>query len=607
MRLPTTVTPEPRPETLIGQLASRAASRPAATALADRVAPGRWQELSWCAVRERAWGVARGLIALGVASGERVSIVSANRSEWILAQLGIFAARAVSAPVYTTLTAEQTAEVLRLASARVVFCDAAALPKLREIRARDLAPIRWVVAFDGAPSEPGTLSFGELLGLGGESSSELEARLAALAADDPALVVFTSGTTGRPKGVVLDAVATNALVEAIRALGYAPILTPEAYRIVSYLPLSHIAEQATSFIFWLAAGGSLWCCRDLAEVVTHLEEVRPRAFLGVPRAYEKIRARIEERLRAAPPLRRRLFRWATAVELAAFEREAAGGRPVRSPLRNLARRLVIDRVRHALGLDQVRFAVVGAAPAALSTLQFFAGLGLPLHEVYGMSETCGVLTAPPFGRPRLGRVGRALPGVELRLSGEGEILARTRHATRGYLDDPAATAELIDAAGWLHTGDLGELDADGYLRISGRKKELLVTAGGKKVAPAEVEERLQSIEGIAHAVVVGDSRPYLSALLTLEREAAERVAARLGLAAHHSEALLTEPGFRRHLEEQIEAACNRFLARYQTIKRFVVLRGEFTVAGGELTPTMKLRRSVIAVKYASEIDALYSD
>jgi long-chain acyl-CoA synthetase len=436
-----------------------------------------------------------------------------------------------------------------------------------------------------------------------QSDDELERRLAALTDTTTSLLIYTSGTTGTPKAVQLNERGMRAVSDAL--IARYPFLQGNNYRIVSYLPLCHIAEQVFTNCLGISTGGQVTFCPDIKKLKDYLVEVRPTAFLGVPRVWEKFQAALEARFAETTGLRGKLASWARTTELAAFEEEARTLQPVTSLSRKIANRLVIGKVKAALGLDQIVMAATGAAPIGRDTLDFFASLGLPLIEAYGMSETTGVATTSPGDRIRFGTVGLPLEGVDVRIAEDGEILLRGPNMTVGYLRQPEKTAELLDAEGWLHTGDLGAIDADGYLSITGRKKDILITAGGKNVAPAEMEAYIRSIAGVGQAVVVGDRKPYLAALITLDPETLQELCRTVGITASTIEEAVGQPELVAHVHACVEASCNANVARYQTIKRFQLLPQEFSVETGELTPTMKLKRNVVTVKFANEIETLY--
>jgi long-subunit acyl-CoA synthetase (AMP-forming) len=364
-----------------------------------------------------------------------------------------------------------------------------------------------------------------------------------------------------------------------------------------------VAEQVLSLHASMAAGAEVAFAESLEALPLNLREVRPSFFFGVPRVWEKMQAAMQAAGAQSSPLRRKLAAWARRQGLAGGYAGQRGRRP--PLLYGLARRLVFSKVREKLGLDRARLCAVSAAPIGVPTLEFFLSLGVPVLEVYGMSECTGPATSSLPGAYHTGRAGRALPGTELRLAPDGEILMRGPHVCLGYFKDPQATRETIDAEGWLHSGDVGEIDAEGYLRVTDRKKELLITSGGKNVAPQPIETRLRAIPGVGHAVALGDRRNYITALLTLDSVRLPDVAARAGSSARDLGAAACCPHLRAFLEAEVEAV-NRSLARYETVRRFEVLAQEFTIDGGELTATLKLRRRVVYQKYADAIERLYS-
>ena len=597
-------------QSFVHQIESWANEKPDAPAIHDKGPDGRWRTLTWSeywtAVRE----VAKGLIALGHQAGECVAIVGANRMEWVLAQFGTMAAKGIPAPGYPSNTIDQVAHILRNSEAKIAIADSGELVgNYRKAVATDPEHIQVEHLVCMLGDEDGdALTFDGLRAKGREQDdAELDARLAAIGGDDVCMLIYTSGTTGMAKGVMLDHGGVMHMQQAI--LGLAPIFRdPEAnpYTVISYLPLCHVAEQAATNLGSLATGGEVYFCPDIKQIKDYLGEVRPTVFLAVPRVWEKFQAALEARLGAATGLKASLAGWARNTELAAAKREMATGRAAGGLGRSLANKLVISKVKGALGLDRLSLALTGAAPISLGTLEFFASLGIAVHEVYGMSETTALLTGNPMGAVRFGTVGRALDGVEVKIAGDGEIIARGRNMTTGYLRMPEKTAELLDDEGWLHTGDLGSLDDDGYLTITGRKKDILITAGGKNVAPAEMEAYLNQIPGVGQAVVVGDRKPYLSALIVLDPENLDTLATNAGVGAASLQALAGDDKVKAHLMARVEADCNAKVASYQTIKRIKVIPCEFSVEGGELTPTMKVKRNVVADKYAGDIEALYN-
>jgi long-subunit acyl-CoA synthetase (AMP-forming) len=563
---------------------------------------GSWQTVTWEQYEKQVRLVARGFLALGLSPRKAVVILGYNRPEWFLADLGAIAAGGVPAGIYTTNTPEQCRYIAAHAEAEIAVVEnAEQLAKLRAVRG-ELPELRSIVVMEGTPDGkggPGELSWSELLARGeAHPETELEARLTAQGPDDPATLIYTSGTTGDPKAVTMT--HRNITWTARAVVSQAQITADEV--VLSYLPLSHIAEQIVSLHCPIAAGACTWFAESLEKLPENLREARPTFFFAVPRVWEKMQAAIQAAGAQAPPLRRKIAAWAKRQGLAGGYAEQQGrSKPLLYPL---ADRLVFSKVRHRLGLDRARFCCVSAAPIARDTLEFFLSLGIPILEVYGMSECTGPTTLSLPNRYRTGKAGFALPGTELAIAEDGEVLMRGPHVFAGYYKNPAATAETVDAEGWLHSGDIGSLDADGFLAITDRKKELIITSGGKNVGPAILEAKLKQIPMVAQAVVVGDRRNYLAALLVLDPAWITTQAATLGSQATDLPSAARCPVLRARLDAEL-AKVNQGLARYEQIRRFAVLPAELTIAGDELTPTMKLKRRVIHQKYAETIEGLY--
>lgn len=563
---------------------------------------GEWQVISWGGYRELVHRAARGFIALGLQPGQAVTIAGFNRPEWFVADLAAILAGGVPAGIYTSLTPEQCGYIAGHAGAAVsVVEDREQLDKMLAVREGLPALERLVlVDGDGDGDGDGVIGWDELLALGDEvDPAELERRMAAQRPEDLATLIYTSGTTGPPKAVMLS--HRNITWTADALIGYLGIGAGEQF--LSYLPLSHIAEQMVSLHAPIRVGACTAFAESLENLPRNLTEVRPTVFFAVPRVWEKVQAAISAAGAQAPPLRRRIAAWARRQGLAGGYAHQSGRRP---PLGyGLARRLVFSKVRRKLGLDRARICACSAAPVTLDTLEFFLSLGIPIFEIYGMSEVTGPGTLCGPDRYRTGRAGFAIPGTELEIAADGEILMRGPHVFLGYYKDPEATAETLDADGWVHSGDIGELDADGFLKVTDRKKELIITSGGKNIAPAPIEARLRSIPAVAQAVVIGDGHNYLTALLTLDAERLPAEAEAAGSSAGDLEAAAVCPEIRDRIERQVEEV-NRELAGVETIKRFSILPGELSIEGGELTPTMKIKRRVVQEKYAPQIEALYT-
>ncbi len=593
--------------TLVHQIAHWASTTPDEPAIHEKDADGGWRRYTWAeywtAVRE----VAKGLIALGHEVGDCVALVGGSRCGWVLSEFGIMAARGVPAPIYPNNTAEQTSYIAQHSRSKIAIADTAEqLDKYRQGIEQELMSAERLIIMDEAPDDDErVMSIADLQALGREQDdAEIDKRLGELTDDETALLIYTSGTTGVPKGVELSHSNMLALSDAM--MDCFPLFREGVpFRIVSYLPLCHIAEQIATNFSQLSLGGQAYFCGDMTQIKDYLTEVRPTIFLGVPRVWEKFQGVLEARFAEAKGLKGWLASWARKTELRCFEEEVQTGRPVNTLGRRIARKLVISKVKDALGLDQLALAVTGAAPISRGTLEFFAALGIVIYEVYGQSETTGIITSARHGAPRFGSVGKALQGVELRIAEDGEILAKGPTCTRGYLHMPEQTEELFDAHGWLQTGDLGSMDDEGYVRITGRKKDIIVTAGGKNVAPAEMEAYINQIPGVGQVVVVGDKKPYLTALVTLDPEALEALCADAGVPVRSLAEVARDERVLDYLMRRVEEDCNAKVARYQTVKKVRVLDVEFSIEGGELTPTMKSKRNVVVDKYQGEIESLY--
>jgi long-subunit acyl-CoA synthetase (AMP-forming) len=595
--------------TLHGQIQHWATERGNTKALIEMAADGTWQSTTWAEYWQIVRDTAKGLIALGLQPGDGVALVGDNRREWVYAQHGIGAAGGVPAPIYTTNTIEQVAYIVKNSGAKIAICDnQEQLDKYLEGVERGLIKVDHIVTMDAIRSDHDkVISLSDLQKRGqAESDAELDRRLAAAKPDDLALLIYTSGTTGVPKGAKLTHHHIDFISESAMSTYPEMYDSGEISRYISYLPLCHAAEQAFTNFLGLRAGSETYFCPDLTKVKDYLVAARPQVFFAVPRVWEKFEAALVGKLSQATGIKAKLAAWARNVEFDACMKSLQTGKPVDTLQRRLANRLVISKIKAALGLDQLILAGSGAAPIARSTLDFFASIGILIHEGYGMTETTGLATVQPPHFPRFGTVGKALPGVEVRIADDGEVLLRGDNMIDGYLHLPSESEELKAGDGWMHTGDLGAIDADGFLSITGRKKDLLITAGGKNVAPAEMENHLQGIPGVGQAVVVGDRQPYLCALLILDEEALPDLCKEAGVPLGALTDIAANEKVLAFLQDRVEKDCNTKVARYQTIKKFEVLPNAFSVEGGELTPTMKVKRNVVNEKYASIIDTMYA-
>lgn len=562
-----------------------------------------WQTTTWRQYREQAHLAGRGFLRLGLSRGQGVVILGFNRPEWFLSDVGAIAAGGVPAGIYTTSSADQCRYIARHAEAAV------AVVENREYLATfleiwdDLPDLQAVVLMEGEPDPRQTqrvVSWARLLELGREvRQEELDRRIAAQRPDDLATLIYTSGTTGPPKGVMLShhnvTWVTRRVVEAFEV--------EPGESLISYLPLSHIAEQLLSLHIPMAAGGCSWFARSLETLRDDLADVRPGFFFAVPRVWEKMQTAIEQAGASQPGWKRKIAGWARRVGREKIEREQRGEAPPWSY--ELARKLVFSKVRQRLGLDRARILATSTAPIARETLDFFAGLDMPLLEVYGMSECTGPTTLSVPGDYRLGSVGRAIPGTELVTAADGEILMRGPHVFLGYSKNAEATAETLDGQGWLHSGDVGRIDDDGFVYVTDRKKDLLITSGGKNVAPQNLESRLKLLPVVTQAVAVGDRRKFIAALVALDPQRVPAEAKAAGSPAATSEEASRCERFLAHLMLQVEEKVNPGLARYESIKKLAILPRELSVEEGELTPTLKVKRRVVEERWAGLIEGLY--
>jgi long-chain acyl-CoA synthetase len=579
-------------------------TRPDAVALRHPV-NGETETITFREYAARAARAAAGLRALGVGHGDRVVLLIGNRPEFHVADLAALLLGATPISIYNSSSPDQIRYLVGHARATLAIVeDSDYLGRILAVR-DELPDLGAVVLIDddAPPTAAGTAS--EIVSWARLLDSEpvdLETAAATAEPHDLATVIYTSGTTGPPKGVMLDHANICWTVDSVRdALDFSPV----GFRIVSYLPMAHIAERITTHYAGIAFAYDVTTCADIRLLGAALAETRPQILFGVPRTFEKMYSAVQAVL-AVDAARAEVFARALAVGAQIAEHHAHGD-DVPADLAREHARVDAESLRPArqlLGLDDLEIAVTAAAPMPVEVLGFFRALGVPLSEMYGLSETSGPLTWAPV-RVKPGTVGPAIPGAEVELAADGEVLGRGGNVFRGYLDDAERTAEALDADGWLHTGDVGEFDADGYLRIVDRKKELIITAGGKNVSPANLESALKAQPLIGQACVIGDDKPYIAALLVLDPDVAPAWAATHGITASTLPALALDPAVRAEVERQVDEANRRF-SHAEQIRRFALLGEEWLPDSEELTPTMKLKRRGIAAKYAREITDLYA-
>jgi long-chain acyl-CoA synthetase len=569
---------------------------------ADEVAlrtPGNAVAVTWADYAARVRSIAAGLASLGLARGDTIALMMINRPEFNICDTAAMHLGATAFSIYNTSTPEQIEYLFSNADNQIVICEEQFAEKI--LKANNGTSVQHVICIDGHPE--GTISLSEVE-QGGDAGFDFEAAWRAVEPDDVLTLIYTSGTTGPPKGVEL---THRNMTAEIRSLSELLPIEPGA-RITSFLPSAHIADRWSTHYNSMVYGLQITCIANPRDVVASLPEVRPTVWGSVPRIWEKMKAALEAGIEAEPnEERKQASKWAIDVGLRKVKAQAAGNVP--DELREeyeKADAVVFSAIREKLGLDQCRWLVVGAAPTPPEVLEFFAALGLEISELWGMSETSAVATINPPGRTKIGTVGLPLPDVELRLADDGEILVRGPMMFRGYRNEPEKTAETIDSEGWVHTGDIGELDEDGYLKIVDRKKELIINAAGKNMSPANIEAKVKAASPlIGQAIAIGDRRPYNVALITLDPDAAPVFAKQSGIEDGSIEALAKHPAVVEEVQRGIDAA-NIQLSRVEQIKKFTVLPTDWQPGGDELTPTMKLKRKPIHEKYAEEIEALYA-
>ena len=555
--------------------------------------------ITWRQYAARVRKIAAGLSALGVQPGHTVGLMLRNRPEFQLTDTAVMHLGAIAFSIYNTSAPDQIRYLFSNAENKVVITEKDFLPAIKAAGA-DLAQLIVVDA-----DVDGCLTLEQLESLGTKADFDFDAAWRAVRPGDIATLIYTSGTTGPPKGVELTHANVMAAFSAIVDLiGMQP-----TDRITSYLPHAHIADRVTGHYANMVLGVQVTDVADPRAIAEALPDVRPTMFLGVPRVWNKIKTGIETKLDTeATGIRRQLALWAidTGIQAARLTLAGESVPPSLAFRRNIADRLVLAKLRHALGLDQVRWAVIGAAPSPVETIEFVWGLGIPVYEVWGLSESVGCGTSNRPGAYKVGSIGQPLSGVEISVAGDGELLIRGPVVMRGYRHQPEKTIEAIDLDGWLHTGDIGTIDEQGFVTILDRKKELLVNEAGKNLSPANIEMAIQSTSPLIDQVVAfGDAKPYVTALVVLDSDAVAAQVAALSMADPSLAAFAQH----RQAREMLTAAVlegNSKLSRVEQIKRFLIVGTPWEPGGDELTPTMKLKRKPIAEKYSAEIENLYA-
>lgn len=587
-------TPE-RPATMCEAFQRTASIDPDAVALRT---PGDTQTLTWRGLAEQVHKVAAGLAGLGVRRGDTVSLMMANRIEFYPLEIGAQHVGATSFSVYNTLPAEQLTYLFGNAGTKVAICEEQYVDRIRASG----ADIEHIVCIDGSP--PGTISVDELYAAA-PGDFDFESTWRAVRPDDVATLIYTSGTTGNPKGVEMT--HTNLLFELFALYSVLPVGFGE--RVTSFLPSAHIADRVMALYGLEVFGARVTVISDVRAIAAALPDARPTVWGAVPRVWEKLKAAIEFTVgHETDEVKRQGLQWAMSVAAKRADAELAG-QPMPDDVAAewaKADELVLSKLRERLGFGELRWAVSGAAPIPRETLAFFLGIGIPIAELWGMSELSCVASVSHPSVARLGTVGKLLPGLEGRIAEDGEYLIRGPLVMKGYRREPAKTAEAIDAEGWLHTGDILEVDDDGYLRVVDRKKELIINAAGKNMSPANIENAiLAACPMVGAMITIGDGRPYNAALMVFDAESVGPYAAQHGLSDASPEALAAHPEVIARIAAGV-AAGNAKLSRVEQIKRFRVLPTLWEPGGDEITLTMKLKRKPVMAKYAAEIEELYA-
>jgi long-chain acyl-CoA synthetase len=564
---------------------------------------GKYQPMSTAELVDRVRRLSKALVDLGVQRGDRVVLMSENGPHWPTVDFATLCAGAVLVPIYPTLLPDQSSYIAGNCGAKVVIAETTAHLEGFLSHAGELPDVRQYVLIKGQSSDSRVITLDELIARGaGVNVEEFEARARAVTPDDLATFIYTSGTTGTPKGVML----THQNIASNVTSGLSVLNLDPAYTVLTFLPLSHSFERTVDYCYFLT-GCSIAYAESVAAVAQNMMEVKPQVFVSVPRVYEKVYGRVQEGVAAGSPIKQKLFGWAVETGKKALPYRVKHQSPpgFLGIQLALADKLVFSKIRERLG-GKFQFAISGGAPLSRDIAEFFWGAGIPIYEGYGLSETSPVISVNNRDHVKMGTVGQPIPGVEVMIAADGEILSRGPNIMRGYWGMEKETGEVIDPEGWFHTGDIGEVDSERFLRITDRKKELIINAYGKNVAPAPIENALKGSRFIGQAVVIGDRRKFLSALLVPDFEAIKPWAEKQGIGTGNNEQLIKEPRVRDQIAKEVEAV-NANLASFEKIVAWELLPNEFTLETGELTPTQKVKRRVINQKYGETIDRLYAE
>lgn len=568
-------------------------------------AEAAWHPITYTELAERVRALALGLVDLGLAPGSRVALLSENRPEWAIADLAIVSIGAVNVPLYTTLPPAQVEYIVEDSEAEfLIVSNARQLAKAQEVRAR-LPRLKQVIVMDPPASLPeGVLTFDDVLARAGKHPdharfAELEK---AVTPDQLATIIYTSGTTGAPKGAMLT--HNNFMSNAQSVATLVEVLPTDMF--LSFLPLSHIFERMAGHYLPLAVGCTVAYAESVFTVQSNMVEMKPTVMASVPRLYESIHSRVADGIAKQPPKERKTAEWALEVGWE-YNRLRVAGEPIPLTLRakyEVANALVLSKIRERVTGGKLRFFISGGAPLPVKTAEFLTALGLHILEGYGLTETSPVICVNRPEMTCLGTVGPPIPGVEVKIAADGEILSRGPHIMTGYYNKPEETAQAIDAEGWFHTGDIGRLEENGYLKITDRKKDIIVLANGKNVAPQPIEARLKASPYIGSVVLFGDRQPQIVALVVPDFEHLKRWAREQGLETKDTEALVKDAKVQKLIRDEITAQ-SKDLADFESVRRFALLSRDFSQERDEITPTLKIKRKVVAEHFAEEIRGLY--
>jgi long-chain acyl-CoA synthetase len=567
---------------------------------------GDWESLTWAEYRDVVHKAAAGLETLGVGTGEFVAVMAGNRPEHVIADYAAVHTGATPVTIYSTLAANQIQYIADNCKATVAILeDLDFMKRWEEIRS-ELPNLRYIVLMSGAENYDTVdwvLSWDELIARGthrlDEDPEVVNRSAASITPDKLATLIYTSGTTGTPKGVMI---SQRNVVWTLESLRRAADLEM-GQRMVSYLPLAHIAERLATHYLGTYLAGQVWYCPSLAGVLEFIQHARPTLFVGVPRVYEKFHSRLQARFAEAEGLKGTILNKALDLNAKRVDAEQAGKKG--PALAGLLDGIALSKVRDGLGMDQVKLAITAAAPINPDLVRFFHTIGVPLYEIYGMSENTGPATATLPGRLKIGSVGKPLPGVEVKTGEDGELLIRGGIVSKGYFKLDEATRETFDSEGWLHSGDLARIDDDGFVWIVGRKKEIIITAAGKNIAPAKLETLLGNHPLVSKACMIGDQRKFLSMIIALDDEEAPGWAEANGLEYTDLESFSRLPAVQEEIARAV-AEANESVARVEQVKKWVIVPDVWTPDSGEITPSLKLKRRVVLDKYAEQIESMYA-